>query len=803
MENTSSPIVYLGTIARASTATSNVLDLLSVKEDGEIECHDGDSLQKKWSSPSNALTREMPSPVEQLKVEFVHQTTAHSASQGILKGRQDILALFPQEVSRDGFNPEILVIVTKFLIDDQPVRMLHIVGLPRRSSLQLQSTNHSVESLLMVAIPSFTVSKPQDRKYTNTKILKEQAAFSIQVSAGLLQILEAGGMLTTYDLCDTLPKEQSKLMSVGAQSFLRLSSTSAMISAGDSIIVYNPKYQSKLAEVHVESLPEPEAKHESLKRKRTSKDPSTSSCKLIAYFPKLGSAVGIADNNLIAVQVEGQQGRLGKPRAAGLLIDSLGCSMKEQVRPEHHIIKHKIAGPSKTLGGFLPGTLEDTDFLYETRNIEKMVSEGKKGAKNFDIQIAKHLGGDWANTVEPSTVSQLKSSHIPKDLKSSDVDRRWVKFALSKIFSFSGEQESESPKLTVSFCPPQTFNWLLINGYMTITNIEASIRHGNGFPTSIPAGQLADAIVEVDPNMDLLLALLAKNYLEAAELLHAIRLLMTSFGLIGEDSHTRQLLLTNGDLMDITDENAEAQAENLEVETQEALELAEYQLGPGSSIRGQALSLALSKLYTRPNKAVVSALQRTFNNQEIESLIYLLRFELARGAWTTRYIDGDEAEIVDEDADIPDNAIVLVSSLLNSCVDAIGAGGWLSGEARLIDGDTFAAEELIASLKLEVSAALEGIEEAAYLKGLTSEIIRYGDAVQKALPMQKTKKGAPVTLPSLDADTKTLPLGMKAEKLISRIRVGTGGIVQERSMRNIGYLKSQNVGKYSRERIVV
>jgi hypothetical protein len=141
-------------------------------------------------------------------------------------------------------------------------------------------------------------------------------------------------------------------------------------------------------------------------------------------------------------------------------------------------------------------------------------------------------------------------------------------------------------------------------------------------------------------------------------------------------------------------------------------------------------------------------------------------------------------------------------------VDAVGAGGWLTGEARLVDGDPFEAEDLIHSLKLEVSAALEGIEEAVYLKGLTAEMIRYGDGVQAALPKsssetQTEKRSKPIVLPTIGQEIRTLPLGLKAEKQISLLKVAAGGAVYQRTRRDIGHLKSQKVGKYSRERIVV
>ena len=368
------------------------------------------------------------------------------------------------------------------------------------------------------------------------------------------------------------------------------------------------------------------------------------------------------------------------------------------------------------------------------------------------------------------------------------------------------ETEAGEFVLEISFYPPNTFMWLSTNGYMTVTNIESALRSKDPLAKSLAAGQLVDAIVEMDPDMDLLLAVLAKNYLGAAELLHAIRRLMASLDFLGETPSTKQGLLTNGG--EIRSEDIEEQLATLEAEAEQYLELAEYQLGPGSGVRSDALSVALSKLYRCPNRAIIQGLQTTFTTQEIVGLVYLLRFELSRGSWITRYLQSDDAEVADTDAEGPNNAIVLISSLLNNCVDAVGAGGWLTGEARLVDGDPFEAEDLIHSLKLEVSAALEGIEEAVYLKGLTAEMIRYGDGVQAALPKsssetQTEKRSKPIVLPALGQDIRTLPLGLKAEKQISLLKVAAGGAVYQRTRRDIGHLKSQKVGKYSRERIVV
>ena len=793
VESSQQPIIYMGTVTaiRSPEVSENTSDLLVVKADGEIQCHDGKTLQVKWTSPPSALVRDSSTRFGEFMVEFAHLTNAHSASQGILRGRQDVFALFDQEISEDGFNPEILVIVTKS--KDDAKRTLHIVSLPRRSLAKLNGLKHSVDCLLAAELPSST-----------STLTNLSASFSIQVSAGILQSLE-NDVLTTFDLSDTLPKIQSTLVSIGARSFLRLSSTSIMVSSDGCINVYNPKYQSKVATVELGLG----LNNHSLKRKRddseTPNRDAGSSCKFITYFQKIGVAVAISDNNLLGLQVEGQHDAHGKLRAAGLLIDSIGRSVKEIERPVLGGSEPKKLRPlgCETLEAYLPGSIGNNRWEKQKGEAENLVSE--ENVEEFDKFMISRLGGRTLMVNGTHTKDGKKKSRDKKSQLQVDVDRRWVLFALSKIFTMS-EIEAGDFSLDISFYPPNTFMWLSTNGYMTVTNIESALRSKDPLAKSLAAGQLVDAIVEMDPDMDLLLAVLAKNYLGAAELLHAIRRLMASLDFLGETPSTKQGLLTNGG--EIRSEDIEEQLATLEAEAEQYLELAEYQLGPGSGVRSDALSVALSKLYRCPNRAIIQGLQTTFTTQEIVGLVYLLRFELSRGSWITRYLQSDDAEVADTDAEGPNNAIVLISSLLNNCVDAVGAGGWLTGEARLVDGDPFEAEDLIHSLKLEVSAALEGIEEAVYLKGLTAEMIRYGDGVQAALPkssseIQTEKRSKPIVLPALGQDIRTLPLGLKAEKQISLLKVAAGGAVYQRTRRDIGHLKSQKVGKYSRERIVV
>jgi hypothetical protein len=792
VEDATSPIIFLGTVAAVGPLSAPVVaDVLAIFEDGEIRCFAGSNLEERWVSPAAALKRDVTSSFKEPKVEFVQLTNAFSACQGILRAHQHVMAVFPQEVTEEGFNPEILVLITRSG-QDANTRTLHVINMPRRlTAPSLPGHRLSVESLLTARIPSIASTASGSR-----------ASFNIQASTGMLQQLD-NEVLTTFDLSDSLPKHQSSFRVTGAHSFLRLTNTSILVSTDRFITVYNPKYRSILASVEIDHLSDSIGqKRKRVDEKATNGTPSQF-CKFITYFPKLGSAVAITNNQLIGIQLEGQQDRQGRLRPSGLLIDSIGCSIKDQSRP----IRDKVARKkstltdSLTLGSLLPGSVgQELPFFKEIAQIDALFSEGKMEPEGFDKAMLSFIGAEWRDSSDlpmanGATVKRQSSQPIV-----SEIDRRWAIYALSKIFAWS-EDENAVVRLAIDFYPPQIFAWLLENGQMTVSNIEFSLRKYSDLKTGLPAGQLVGSFVELDRDMELLLGLLAKNHLCAAELLHAIRKLMESLGLLAMNPGIKQKLLTNGEESEVASGDVEDDIARLEAEIEKDLELAEYQLGPGSGVRGEGLSIALSKLYKSPNPTIVHTLQTTFSNQEVVSLIYLLRFELAKGAWTTKYTDIDEEEMIDEDA--PENAIVLLASLLNNCIDAVGAGGWLLGEARLADDDPFEAEELIGSLKLEVSAALEGINEAVYLEGITSEMIRYSDGVFAALPRSKKRKDAPISLPSTDKDLITLPIGLKAEKQVSILKAGVGGTIHKRSLRDIGHQKSQKVGKYTRERIVV
>ncbi|RMJ24018.1 hypothetical protein PHISP_05123, partial [Aspergillus sp. HF37] len=180
----------------------------------------------------------------------------------------------------------------------------------------------------------------------------------------------------------------------------------------------------------------------------------------------------------------------------------------------------------------------------------------------------------------------------------------------------------------------------------------------------------------------------------------------------------------------------------------------------------------------------------------------------------------------------PALALPTIADILSAAVDAIGPSGWISAS----DDNLGPELDLIADMKSEISAALAGVEEATYLKGVLREYIWFADSVahrgrgdkkssssssvavrddDAAAPLVRHEKlnGAdlmvygPPDRDGFDGDAggKMLPLSLKAPTAdVSRTKVNKStGEVLSRSSREIGHLRRKQAGEYSFERLFV
>ncbi|KAI9823632.1 MAG: hypothetical protein M1832_002413 [Thelocarpon impressellum] len=383
----------------------------------------------------------------------------------------------------------------------------------------------------------------------------------------------------------------------------------------------------------------------------------------------------------------------------------------------------------------------------------------------------------------------LWPSRDPTNRGQAFIDQRKVLYAL--------HQDQSENKLAMQIYPPNVFRWVLDNGFFSRANIQRALRKP-GLVEQVLPGQVVQAIVDFDPDMTILLTvLLAPVHLEAADLWEAVRLLIRSLGYPDITDQDEALLLTNGDGA-LTNGDVAMALEKEEEAAEQEMQLAVSSLENGD-VRARALTLALTKLHLIEPSLAAQSLRKTMTGAEMISLIHLLRVEMARDGWLSRYFN-DDADLDDEGAGL-NGGIMLISDLLNVTLDGIGAGGWVTR------GDPVDADELVVALQGEVSAALEGVEEATYLDGLLSEMLHYGKSVTRAGNSSVNKNAAPVPgsiiVQSEEMESRMLPLGLKAEQPVSLTRVGAGGEIKKRTLRDIGRLKSMRVGKYSIERIVL
>lgn len=131
------------------------------------------------------------------------------------------------------------------------------------------------------------------------------------------------------------------------------------------------------------------------------------------------------------------------------------------------------------------------------------------------------------------------------------------------------------------------------------------------------------------------------------------------------------------------------------------------------------------------------ALKKELSIAQLRLIIDALRLDIARNGWLSPYDDSLEAA----EPDLSDsNQLCHIAHLLNCAVDSIGIGGWIL--AASMNDDMNETADTLAYMRAEISAALEGIEEATYLKGVLGEILLCGkNALHSSTKPQRPDQG--------------------------------------------------------------
>lgn len=837
-------------------------DLLLVHHDGEARCLSGDLKIERWRCPKRTTlaVHGSSAPTLDAKVEFATTADIATSRAGLLQGRGDALTLLESQSDDDktAFEQTRLLILLSRSTSSTALEshglILHVLVVGPGTASHVPGNHPPIRSLCQFHLPETGMESAGISKV------------SLHVGSGTLQFLLQGSLFT-YDLAGTYPKLMSRLEGADGSitSFLRLSQASVLAATQTSLAVHDVFYCTVRC---VEPIKTPAlGSVSSSKRKRSDdlKASHPSPIDLLTFQTRLGLVVGRIDGQLVGCNVAFSRSEQGpaKRARAGTLLEALGQGTSAAGDDIVPLSREHI--PS-SLGGLLPGLgVLDSAWQKTKKMLDRYTRQ--KDHVQFERMVAEELGISrdekalvhwrtqkkaWEKAHSPAKVEQvngvgtINGTHVSKDSEArsrtstppfpqvqpiptwkwprqtdgmvrpgtaGSMDRSKVLFLISKIFAYCPQEQVRrghgaegdglvEPVLQIVFCPPNVFQWLIWSGNLTLRNVELALRDTGARPSqSAPMHpeSLVRAIMTYDPSTDLLVSVFeGPVYIDALEILRAVKPLIqslaepvpiTSRALGGPRAEASQ---PNGPRSTVSPNEKPIASQDVQV------------LEPGTDRRlvlEKALTSALIRLQAFPCLKVSQAFGQALTRAELTLVIQLLRRNLTAGGWTSWQLDDDAGLIEDPRREHRD--VCLISDLLGCALDSIGAAGWLHAPSHF--GGVIDPSNLITALKLEISAALEVVEEAMYMKGLVKEMLQYGKSGTAAA--KKSSKPQPrddiIVLHPDPSGPKVLPLGSRPEVEVPLTKVGAGGEGCERTRRDVARLKNMKVGRYTLERIVI
>ncbi|KAG7143681.1 hypothetical protein HYQ45_000098 [Verticillium longisporum] len=723
----------------AEASGNTYSDVLAVCNDGQIVCLDGAALDERWSMSAYSLCKDLlPPATSGLQVDSVFHGPASDFLKGVFGGRQDALGAFGRNIDAETFNPDVLVLVATTRGKEETGRYLIVLGAVARNN-----TNAAQQALVQLHVAPL----PRHEGLATVKT----PTYQLHVRTGRLIEL-CDNIMRTYDLTTAVPRlRDAVIMPDASSSFVQLSEHSVLSLSPMALTITNITYRSVQAQSTVTMESGAEGGHPPM---------------LLTYLSKLDLAIAIVNNTIYSIQIE----RHKASSKEGLLIDAIGRGLsKADHLPADLPQRRGKAAFSK----YLPGTLTDAyvkQSLVEVEEMDEALSQND--LKEFERLLAAKFGV----TIDESTQPQDDDTTTPdwqwleRPSAYAAVDRRWVLYAISRVFSVDVKDvNNDCPALNCVLPESNALLYLVVAGHLTLSNILAAFR-SELKEADVSLFALADVLVQqlvgVDPALELLMSYLSATKLGEVELLLIVRTIMQSL-----DQQPRLALpMPNG--------TQEEEFVTMEIDQLEReLELAEYNLGDESNVRARLLTAAFERLAGYSSVSTVRALRIAFNPTEILALIHLLRIQLAARTAS-------------------DGVITLIAELLARCIDAVGTNGWLTSVSV---GHQAEGGHFLTALKLEVSAALEGLNEAVEMNGILGEAVRFGTA---SLAGRSARGGDRARAVEVVASAE-LPLGLTPKQGVTQFKVVSGGEVVERSAREKGHLLSQRVKEYSLEKISI
>ncbi|KAF3385345.1 Uncharacterized protein F1880_003013 [Penicillium rolfsii] len=798
-----SPTTFVGIVPFSAEDESETdpFDIIAVHSDGRVRRLSSDLKTQHWSIQHSEIAKVCSTHT----VHSCFLIDLEDAKKGLFKRRQDLAALaLGDSPSAGADEPSILLVVSHpkeadtIALNDVNVLIFSIPAHSKSSSRGIEESQR-LRHLQTIRIPN-----PIGLDKVNSNSLLQWNFHS--GTAGLQLSFENG--FVNIDLSQYSPSISSQFVLDDQFTSIMRISPQCVIGASESLVaVYDTQYQSVQRSI---------AARDVISGTGSNVDGPTI---FISYFAKLGLAIAMKANNLIAfdlTSLHGQSGSSLKRSRDGLLIDAIGRGIGSSASQWDMSKKHRTDNMA-SLHLKTPEQAEKWSQLTET------IHEATKLLKPelFDEAVLGYFG----------------TSEAPTELPEEHVSPESTLFLLSKIFAVRDStitdkvSASSSSQLRVVIWPAVTCEWLIRIGHLSLDNVEIALRRAckPRILQQFPTGSFVQALIDSDSSLKRINQVLGGPALFSSdELAYALKFFLDQARLHSGVLEETARAITNGDIATPTQE------------------LTRHLGSEVASLKDifTGLNRSLQKIHSQPLSAVVKSLRSILSRAELISMVHHLRLSLATGGYTSRFSENPPTPIT-LDQITPSLSLNTIVDLITASVDAVGPSGWISALPNVndLDDDSDSAVasasremELISDMKSEVSAALAGVEEATYLKGILREYLRFAnqvgdasatstDAVSKTddsvtqgpshLIRYEKLNGADLlvfTRPEEgeegfdgDASGKMLPLSLKPPSAdVSRTKVlNSTGEIKARTSREVGYLRRKAAGKYSFERLII
>ena len=768
------PIIYLETNLCSDTSS---LDILAVHQNGRVRCLSEDLSVEHWISVVE---------LGEQSVQYVTTINIEQARSGLLKNREDIAAVLLEGSAVDTAVPSLLVFVTS---DSESTSQGHVMLRLFQPAQHHDTAPVAVDTGILKELLSIEISRPEELE-------NESSQYHFHKPSGRLYQYQSKS-IAFHDL-SILTGNMSRLMHVKSnfQSCLRLSSNALAITDSNFISILDTRHSSVQAQESVWRSNATMGDDNGLEKLENQPQRT----QLLSYFPSSSTIIALQERTLLAFHVGGMKGS-GLNYKCGALADAVGRGTA--FRSSKHDPKNSYIPPQ--LGRLID--VEIQEKKWETREHELDALVHAEEADEFDKCFSKALGLHFHDEDLDLNLKRYISS--PTDLMKCS---HKISSILNKLFKLDWHAQIENSEkqlqLRCVFLPTKTFQWLVVNNLLTQHGLELALTESStlGLAQALPPCSIIRALSTFDASLQTLMYLLAATTpLTAREIICAMRYAI----IVLQQSHNlsnMQLITAAGDEASESGSDAEMPLTNGNLSHRSKSAEPEQDADRIHDAHA-VMRTCLARLSQYHDSEIQKAFKQELPSVMLGSFVDFLRAELAGGGWFSRY--SDDTVLSQEELNPYSSQITIIAKLLNCAINCLGASAWLLDSTSSNEN-----VDKIAYLKAEISAALEGIEEATYVQGLVHEVLLASKYAVKMPKHDKGSKGAkvneigmslakPVTMGTGDSETNALPLGLKPAGYMDITTVSTRGEKRKRTMRDIGMLKSKKVGAYSFERILV